>query len=792
MRASNKNNTGITINEHELLEQLLHRSANTPGNQIWAIYGAPGSGKSELMRWLEIQIRAKDTKRTAGMIRITRNELDIFSILKRFENLLPTSFFQDTWQRRWEQARQKPRTLSKLLLLHALESSCDSDKIINDLFYRLVNVIYPHIEHLVTPTTREISTQDMEIISIEAWNAILQETAIPITLDYEQFRHRLMAAFTQHLLSGLSLSETLKTLSYTLQQDQGIRPILLIDDLVQSLNLFATDILDYFLDLEKGTWDVIIGLTPAAFEDSQRGRHLLERLTYLDTIDDRIEKLWLSDEEGTTSFVLTEENCYDFAELYLAEYYKLSGKTLKAIHVPLNKEVLIRIFRGLPQGKGKIRYFLRHLRLILEANLQTRSVLPVIEQIAKTEFIAYHEERALASFCELYGPLLTDKTQTEITLTRDQLHLIGNRKSNITFPIEPIIQVTEIDNKQYSLLIEDEEKAALRDWMLGRGANRQLFHTVRQGIARLLRTVGITSTIHAAYIAAPSGLLQWHHTYLDVHPPICFEGVDQEDGILISPTLEFLTFDLYRYAHSSGHEAKELETKLLNQAAIQYIILQAEDFHHKKVRELENQLGTSLDYCALSLCIWSLLIQLQPAPLINLLPPSLQANITQRTVPYLLYQEEKQLSQYIKDWQHFFDDFFQLRERFYDIPHLMELCQNASMKDILNSIVHIDPTKIHNDHRWGKKELSLTIEEWQRFIQQIVSCDLHSGLPPSLQAWLQQLEQAGTEGIPLKHIPEDVLLTFLHSRDDLASRFHIYLQAANKVTQRIDNCNLKQ
>ncbi len=80
-------------------------------------------------------------------------------------------------------------------------------------------------------------------------------------------------------------------------------PILLIDDLVQSLSLYATDLLDYFLTLESGDWDVVVGLTPAAFEDSKRGRLLLQRISHLDTIYDRVEKLWLSDEAGQDSYV---------------------------------------------------------------------------------------------------------------------------------------------------------------------------------------------------------------------------------------------------------------------------------------------------------------------------------------------------------------------------------------------------------------------------------------------------------------------------------------------------------
>jgi hypothetical protein len=127
----------------------------------------------------------------------------------------------------------------------------------------------------------------------------------------------------------LNLQRTLHLISEHIASTHNLRPVLLVDDLVQSLNLFATDLLDYFVTLESGQWDVMLGLTPAAFETTRRGRELLQRIAYLDTLDDRVTKLWLSDDAGSESYFLDEDNCHHFAARYLAEHRRLNAAAVR-------------------------------------------------------------------------------------------------------------------------------------------------------------------------------------------------------------------------------------------------------------------------------------------------------------------------------------------------------------------------------------------------------------------------------------------------------------------------------
>jgi len=115
-----------TLTEQDILHRLLEPSPAIVGNRVFILYGAAGSGKSELIRWLQTQISLQDKSRAAVTMRITRTDLDIFHIAQRFQHLYSTRSFQANTLQRWEECRQKPRTLAKILVLTALEQLLDS------------------------------------------------------------------------------------------------------------------------------------------------------------------------------------------------------------------------------------------------------------------------------------------------------------------------------------------------------------------------------------------------------------------------------------------------------------------------------------------------------------------------------------------------------------------------------------------------------------------------------------------------------------------------------------------
>ncbi len=763
-----------SVSEDELLTQVLDTAGRAPGNRLWILYGAAGSGKSELMKWLETRIVQVNPVRASVTVRIARTELDVLSITERFRSLLSDGFFDETTHRRWQAARQKPRTLTKLILLSALESLLDSDEVINALFYRLLNAVQPYIERILASSElQEAPFESIELMSLETWQAIINETAIEAPLEYEQFRHQMITVFRDHLLEGVSLPDTLRHISSEVGAQRGLHPILLVDDLVQSLNLFATDLLDYFITLEAGDWDVVLGLTPAAFEASQRGRNLLGRIAYLDTIDDRVEKLWLSDEAGHDSYVLTEENCHHFAARYLTEYHRLNGLTEKPALYPFRREVLVRIYRGLPSGKGKARYFLRRVRNILEQVVEGELLLEAVAKYARTESVARCQDPTLAAICELYGPLVPDESTRKVTLPASLLHFFGLPAKDSVVPVEPLLKLT-LQREAITQVVDDEDKAAIRDWLLGRAVNRQLLQGVRRGAARWLRAICPPDQLHRNHIARPHGVLRWHKTYLGTRPPICLEGVDDEtEGVPLSREIGLAAFDLHRYAAATGDEAKTLTAQLAIEPNLMSLQFAAMEYRQRALTRLVDQLGMMADEMALSLYVLSLVIKSPTAECPPGFDTSFWAQVSQVHMLFLRqgYQLDEELHK--TTWL-MFEDFFKLRENLYDGPRVAQLLSGRAPEALLEPLAQVDPTRLDKDYRLGGvplREVLANAQEVIRHCQQTE--DTGRAISLTTQRVLEVLQAANGQGILLSQVPAEVWIDLQTVKPDVYAKLRV-------------------
>jgi hypothetical protein len=139
--------TATNIPEGDLLQCLLKPNATVIGNRVIILYGAAGSGKSELLRWLQTQISLQDASRAEVMTRISRTNLDVFHIVQLLQHQYDIQPFQPATQQRWEECRQKPRTLAKILVLTALEQLFYSDDQINAVYYQLIDIVQTNLEH---------------------------------------------------------------------------------------------------------------------------------------------------------------------------------------------------------------------------------------------------------------------------------------------------------------------------------------------------------------------------------------------------------------------------------------------------------------------------------------------------------------------------------------------------------------------------------------------------------------------------------------------------------------------
>lgn len=737
--------------ESDLLQLILEQDKGL-GNRVWVLYGAPGSGKSELIKWLETRIIQEDSQRSQVVVRISRHELDVLSIANRFLTLLPNQFMSEATTQRWTAARQKSRTVTKLILLFALENLLDSDELINALFYRLLNVIQPYVDRILAIESDEIDGQScVELIGQEAWSAILRETALPIPIEYEQFRHQLTVAFRDHLLQGLSLADTMQRISKHCQVGHGQRPVLLVDDLVQSLNIFATDLLDYILTLEAGNWDVVLGLTPAAFEDSQRGRGLLQRIAHLDTIDDRVQKIWLSDETGKESYVLTEANCDAFAARYLAEIDTtyMPGFPL----FPFTREVLVRIYRALPAGKGKVRYFIRYLHEILQRVSTGEEILQILMDFIQPEYIARVEDTHLARLCEFYGPLLQPESSKLISLPKNLLTAFSITAEQAKIPIEPLVRFYQ-QREIGSEIIEDESQLAVRDWLLGKPVNRQILKPLRQGAARWLRTVQPIDRIYRDHMAKPRGALRWRKTLLGVSPPICLEGIDEgQDGIALTRDIGMIAFDLCQYATATGVKFKTLQEHLAAEKELALFQLTADSYRLRLQHDLEMQLGMKTDLLALMLQTFVWVVKGENGRYL----PGFSSDFWQwvgETRKRYRWQADQFNDKTWQAFQFLFDDFFELRKELYDGVLVRQLLAETPYETWFSTLCQIDVQQIDKDYLLEGRPLANVLGQVQRYIQQ---CEQVGKMVLSEQTNQVLVALRLQAGVPMVEIAPDVL-----------------------------------
>jgi hypothetical protein len=563
---------------------------------------------------------------------------------------------------------------------------------------------------------------------------------------------------------------------------------LFVDDLVQSLNLFASDLMDYFITLDAGNWDVVVGLTPASFEGSERGRELLARIAYLDTIDDRVKKLWLSDERGHDSYFLSEANCANYAARYLNEYRRLNGVPcdvtcpahsrclgLGAVDggtllAPFNTPALVRLFRALPESKGKVRYFTDRLRDALAVAKQDGGFLAHLTDFARVEFVAEHEDGELAQLAALYGPLVTD--QGEVVVSARLLRALGLPAQDVTLPVEPLLKHNPAARLAQEIpppWVDDPERETIKAWLDGPSTssepvNRQLLGQLRRGVARWLRVVCPSDALYAEGVARPHRVLRWTKTYLDVRPPIILEDVDEGEGIPVSRDIGHAAFRFHDYAKATSDEAKVLARHLTQDERLLPLLFAVADYRHQALARLETQLGIPADELALSLYV---LLIFAEGPPDERPPGSGDAFWTQVEAAHARFslwghRLDEGLGQTIR---HLFEDFFKLRDNVFNGPRITWLLGGREPEALLESLRQLDVAQLDKDYRLGSvplRDVLVMIQENTRLWRR--AHEKGDTLSTAGRALLDALIAAGERGIPLGEVPGETWVELREKR----------------------------
>jgi hypothetical protein len=710
----------------ENILDYLKQDAGHFGNRVIILYGAAGSGKSELMAWLNIQL--KKTLSDVVVVRVSRTELDIFSIIESFKYWLTGTYFSETSHQRWEEMRRKPRTFAKILVLRVLERLLKDDELIHALYYSLIDLVEPRMGEILNHLNPE--KQYLDVLTKEDFQNFQEMSAIEIPFSYESLCSALIEELRAYLLENLSLKETLAAISKNLRE-KGQRPILLVDDLVQSINVFAAELLDYFITLDEGNWDVILGLTPDAFTHSQHYQDLYQRISYLDTFDDRVMKLWLSDETGGESYFLNEDNLVVFAHSYLSVYRELNEvvcsncgmlkrcqKLQGAAPVlsPFNVALLIRLFRGLAAGKGRVRHFLLLLGKILAEARDIKSFLEALELYSSNQTAAEAESPVVASIARWYASL--EPSEKEIILNPEILSFWGLEHENPLVRLQTLniaSKESEIPTKELSL---NPHYAAVDSWLQGNESNRQLLIPLRKGMAKWLRSLGSGEYVYRHGIASPNRLLRYRRLELETSPPIVVEDMDDYQGLSLERKIGHVAFLFLDFNDTSKTVSDMAAQSLVKDTRALALIWQSEDFHHEKQAQIQEQLGLNFEKLALyAYLVFTTIKGQNPLPMG--IPEALweEMQAAQQQGLQLFSNKDKVLSTMLELSLKLFNDFYKLRRNLYDGFSIQRILQQVSFMDILESLSRLEAPALGVDYRINQLEFTEFIRQLASYAQ---------------------------------------------------------------------------
>lgn len=493
-------------------------------------------------------------------------------------------------------------------------------------------LIRPIIERNITTFTKQILKgkikKPLEIISFEQFQEIMANTTVSIPIEYSLLQQSLVHKLDQFLFEGWEIGSLFKNLSKILKEQQ-IRPLLLIDDLVQSVNIYATEVLDQLVTLEEGNWDVVIGLTPGSLQDNARGSELIERIQNLDTFDDRVKKLWLSDETGKAFYNLKRSQVIPYMSTYLKElkasrgyqcsescnHYKkcrelipitngIDNEQKEITLLPLNEPFVKRIFDGIPVGKSKLRYMILNSKEIIRFFYKgNKKQMDRIHPLISREVFAEHSDTLIKSLAEWYS-----REGANATIISNQLlKHFGYSTDDITVKLLPLETLTSIEN--FSMIQQeesqrDEHPLTIRDWIEGRVVNRQLLEPVRLGVSCLMSDVVKATNMSRKFTPRAGAVIQRKEVENRSRYPITLTD-ERSDSLNIGVRRGYCALQISNFQTLKSNQKAKKFQQIANELDASRWVYQADELHEEWKRQLEGALGMQLPLFAFHFKNWA-------------------------------------------------------------------------------------------------------------------------------------------------------------------------------------------
>lgn len=664
-------------------------------------------------------------------VRISRTELDPVRIVHRLLSTFELPGVDGAVLQRWSVLRQKPVAVANHVVWQALIGTYDRDEEILPLSYRLRPIVEANLRMgFAAMADPEAATRPLQLLAPEQMEQVLSDTVLPFQPSYEQVRSRLQESFDELILGGVRLVPAMREISRRVRAEYGVRPILIIDDLVQSMNVYASDLLDYLITLEEGEWDVVVGLTPASFEWDRRGRELLLRVRELDTVDDRVTKLDLSDTTGDQSAFLDENSVVDLLLPYLDRYKQAAGYMCgrQCPHWercgslqwgtngdtqlgPFNRAFLTRIWNNIPAGKGRVRHLLLAVREGLERMVfrGEESLEELPDLIQRDRFVSHSDSRVRA-LLECYAP-----SEPHALTVPEDLGVIWQLNVPQTVTVHPLMADAPSAPSHQSLVVDepapDPTLAAVRDWLEGTSPNPELLKPLRLGTARLIRDLVDPALLAGVGHAQCTGILRWSAVQHGASLPIRIEGVDHTDGLPLPRGIGGICFDLVAYGVSRGRAKAAFLQRLVVHPQVSSLLYRAEEQRLAWQENLERHLGCSIRELAFHL--YHVMISLGGSAGYTL--AALQPQMAPDLVAVAWPEDVRKL---VGD---LFQDCFLLREHLWDGPALADyLEQYPCAEASLTRLSVVATQHVSEEYRMGGESLNGFLNRYRAHLDYVL------------------------------------------------------------------------
>lgn len=619
-----KNQLTAEVTEQELLSEL--KDVDTSSNRVYFIFGSTGAGKSELLCWIKDHWEIDKIKRP--VIRISRSELNPQVLIKKCYETTGQSLNIQIDENRWDLLLKKPITLINQMVWSTLAECLHSDEEI----VPAALLIRPIIEKNITAFTKQIQKgkikKSLEIITFEQFQELMASTTVSIPIEYSLLQQSLVHKLDQFLFEGWEIGSLFKNLSKILKEQQ-IRPLLLIDDLVQSVNIYATEVLDQIVTLEEGNWDVVIGLTPGSLQDNARGSELIDRIQNLDTIDDRVKKLWLSDETGKAFYNLNRSQVIPYMSTYLKElkasrgyqcsesckHYKecrelipntneIDNEQKEITLLPLNEPFVKRIYDGIPVGKSKLRYMILNAKEIIRFfHKGNKQQMNRIHPLISREIFAEHSDTFIKSLAEWYSR----EGAIETIISNQFLSHFGYSSDETTvkvLPLETRTSFEDISMTQQEETRNDEHPLSIRDWIEGKVVNTQLLEPVRLGVSCLVNDVVKATNMSRKFTPRAGAIIQRKEVENRSRYPITLTD-ERSISLNIGVRRGYCALQISNFQTLRPSEKAKKFQQIANELDVSRWVYQADELHEEWKRQLEEALGMPLSNFAFHFKRWA-------------------------------------------------------------------------------------------------------------------------------------------------------------------------------------------